>query len=217
MHPAIDAVIFDCDGTLVDSEHLQTAALAELMRAQGLPMSAQEAFRRFQGGRMADMVTQLERELGRGLPGDFEQQFRQRMAEVFREKLQVIEGARELVESLAVPACVASNGPRAKMELTLGITGLLPLFEGRLFSAYDVGSWKPEPGLFLHAAAALGVAPQRCVVIEDSLTGVRGALAAGMPVFAYQPGEVDPQLPAQVSVVRRLAELHARLPQRAAR
>lgn len=214
MPNAIEAVIFDCDGVLVESEYLQNTVLAEMVSGWGVALSATEAFRRFQGGRMADLVTNLERELGRSLPSDFERSFRRRMAEVFREKLQAVEGARELVESLPVPVAVATNGPMEKMQLTLGLTGLLPLFGRHLYSAYDVGIWKPDPGLFLHAAAALGVSPSRCVVIEDSLTGVRGAIAAGMPVFAYQPHDVDPMLPPAVPVVRRLQELHRLLPQR---
>jgi HAD superfamily hydrolase (TIGR01509 family) len=112
-------------------------------------------------------------------------QVRLRMAEAFRLRLQPMPGARELLASLTLPFCVASSGPRAKIELSLSLTGLAPLVNGRIFSSYDVGTWKPEPGIFLHAAAALGVAPSECAVVEDSEPGVRAGLAAGMRVFAY--------------------------------
>jgi len=98
-----------------------------------------------------------------------------------------------------------------KIELCLKVTNLLPYFEGRIFSAYDVQSWKPEPGLFLHAAETMGVPPDRCVVVEDSLPGVQAGLAAGMQVFALWHSDHDAELPANVHIIRTLAELPARI------
>jgi len=215
MHAKVDAVIFDCDGTLVDSEHIGNRVLAELISAQGRPLTPDEAVARFRGMKLSECLSQIEAELGRPLPETFVPDFRRRTAAAFRASLRAMPGAKALIESIGVPVCVASSGPREKIELSLSITGLLPYFAGRIFSSYEVGSWKPEPGLFLHAAAAVAVAPSRCAVIEDSLPGIQAGLAAGMLVFAFQPSEVDPRLPVGVPVVRDLRQLHALLPQAA--
>ena len=109
------------------------------------------------------------------------------MAAAFEARLRPVEGVEALLESLELPYCVASNGPREKMEVTLGTTGLLPYFQTRIVTAYEVGCWKPDPGLFLHAARMLGAAPENCIVVEDSTLGVRAGVAAGMTVFGYAP------------------------------
>jgi beta-phosphoglucomutase-like phosphatase (HAD superfamily) len=99
------------------------------------------------------------------------------------------------------------SGPPEKIETSLALTGLQPFFEGRVFSSYDVGVWKPDPGLFLHAARVMGVAPGDCAVVEDSVFGIQAGLAAGMTVFAFQPQDVEPRLPAGVTVLTRLLDL----------
>ena len=104
---------------------------------------------------------------------------------------------------------MATNGPREKAELTLGLTGLLRFFPDRLFSAYDVGSFKPDPGLFLHAARVMGVAPQCCAVVEDSLPGIQAGLAAGMQVFALIPPDaLSPDVLRQIRFIKDLSELN---------
>jgi HAD superfamily hydrolase (TIGR01509 family) len=138
----------------------------------------------------------------------FARSVRSAQAARFQQGLGTIRGAHALVSSLTVPFCVATNGPREKVELTLGLTGLLPYFGERIFSAYEVGSFKPDPGLFLHAAEALGVAPQHCAVVEDSEPGIRAGLAAGMQVFSLFPEEeLAPELLAQVHSIRDLTEI----------
>jgi HAD superfamily hydrolase (TIGR01509 family) len=185
MPDPIGAVIFDCDGTLVDSEPIAAAAWAEEVRALDPPLLLHDAdLQALKGQGIAFVLDFLAQRAGRALPSDIEARARERMALAFRTRLQPIPGALELIGSLELPYCVASNGPRHKMELTLGVTGLLPWFEGRIFSAYEVGSFKPDPGLFLHAAREMGVAPQRCAVVEDSLAGIEAGLAAGMTVYA---------------------------------
>ena len=132
------------------------------------------------------------------------------MAEVFRDRLAPVAGAMELVRGLSLPFCVASNGPLEKIELTLGLTGLLPHFAGRIFSADEVGSWKPDPGLFLAAATAMGVDPSRCAVVEDSLPGLRAGLAAGMTVYALRPlHDIPADLLPRVRPLARLGDLRA--------
>jgi HAD superfamily hydrolase (TIGR01509 family) len=208
------AVIFDCDGTLVDSEGLWHEVLVAAVAEQGLILSVAEAIEAFRGGKMADCLADLEARLGRALPADFEPALRARIAEVFRARLRPFEGAVELVRSLSSSSrsiCVASSGPPEKIQTSLSLTGLQPFFEGRVFSSYDVGVWKPDPGLFLHAARAMGVAPKDCVVVEDSLPGIQAGLAAGMTVFAFQPQDVDPRIPAEVTVLRSLLELRGLL------
>ena len=206
-HPPIDAVIFDADGTLVDSEELGLEVLAAHARELGVPLGDEE-IAGLRGKSMASNLQLFAERLGQALPADFEQQARTRMADVFERHLLPMPGAHEIVRRLAVPICVATNGPRHKVELTLRITGLLDLFEGRIFSAYDVGSFKPAPGLFLTAAAALGVEPSRCAVVEDSEPGMLAGLAAGMRVFAVR---CDRPLPAdladQVQWLERLEDL----------
>ena len=190
----IEAVIFDCDGTLVDSEWLANAALVECVAPFGLCMSTEEAMRSYVGGKMADCVADLERRLGRKLPDSFIPEVRKRMAEAFRAHLKPVEGALEVLANLRLPFCVASSGPTEKIELSLGLTGLADFFSrDRIFSAYDVGSWKPEPGLFLHASRAMGVPPERCAVVEDSLRGVEAGVNAGMQTFWFRPnGPIPP-------------------------
>ena len=202
-----ELVIFDCDGTLVDSEELGTSVLLEMAGELGLHLPLRETNLLFRGWQLDRCVAQIETWLGRKLPDDFVAQVRLRTRNTFEAKLQPIPGAVELVRTLRLPMCVASSGPREKIELSLSLTGLLPYFKDRIFSGYELGSWKPDPGLFLHAARTLGVEPARCAVVEDSLVGVQAGIAAGMQVFAYQPEQVEPKIPHGVRILRRLDEL----------
>lgn len=202
-----DAIIFDSDGTLVDSEHLLNEVLVERAAAFGIALTLEEAIARFRGARMADSIAYLEGLAGKSLPKSFESDLRKRLAEVLTSRLHPVDGALELVRSLRVPFCVASNAPRAKVELCLKVTGLQPYFEDRIFSSYEVGLFKPDPGLFLHAARSLGVSPGRCAVVEDSAPGIHAGLAAGMAVFALEHGLSRAPLPPQVQVVSGLREL----------
>jgi HAD superfamily hydrolase (TIGR01509 family) len=202
-----EAVIFDCDGTLVDSEHLVNEVIVEYAGKFGIQLTFEEALARFKGGKMADCVAHLESLHGAPLPSSFVTEARERIADALKSRLQPIGGALELVQSLSIPFCVASSGPRQKIELSLSVTGLLPYFQGRIFSAYEIGSWKPDPGLFLHAAQALGVRPDRCAVIEDSVPGVQAGIAAGMTVFALVDEASRSHLPAQAHPIAGLREL----------
>ena len=183
-----DLVLFDCDGVLVDSEPLAARVLAECIQEVGVPIDAQRAFTEFVGGKLADVIEWTESRLGRPLPEGWGEQFRERSYEVFRRELRPVAGVSEVLERLdrrQAQYCVASSGPREKMQVTLGASGLLPRFAERMFSAYEIGRWKPEPDLFLHVAATLGVEPERCAVVEDSPRGVEAGRRAGMQVFGY--------------------------------
>ena len=202
-------VIFDCDGVLVDSEGLGCGVVVEMMQELGYTMEFDAAVAFFKGRKMAECVVDIERLLARLVPEGFVPEFRARSAEAFRRELKAIPGIAQALDEISGPTCVASSGPMEKIRLSLGLTGLLPRFEGRLFSAYDVGIWKPEPGLFLHAAKAMGVAPGDCTVVEDSVPGVQAGIAAGMRVFGYAhtDAEVAVLTGAGARVFRSMAEL----------
>jgi HAD superfamily hydrolase (TIGR01509 family) len=182
-----DLIIFDCDGVLVDSEALENQLLVDMAERHGLRVNADEAHLEFVGRKLADCVRHMERVAGRNLPDTFIEDYRKQLKVIVERELKPIAGVREALELIAVLKCVASNGPRNKIEQALRVTGLQKFFEGRLFCAYDVSAWKPEPDLFLHAAKMMGVPPEACTVIEDSRLGVQAALAAGMRVVAYEP------------------------------
>ncbi len=201
------AVLFDCDGTLVDSETLGIEVLVESVRPFGLEISVEDAMRRFKGGKMADHVVEFESELGYSLPEDYVSNFRQRCRQVFEERLQPIDGARELLEEISLPYCIASSAPREKIDVCLRATQLASFFGERIFSAYEVGIWKPDPGLFLHAAVAMGMAPEQCAVVEDSIPGIRAGIAAGMRVFMLQGEEVPEELAGSVEIIEKLTDL----------
>ncbi len=189
-----EAVIFDCDGTLVDSEVLGNQVLVEYVAELGVEIPLADAVAEFTGRKMADTIALIEQRLGHAVPVGFVPELRRRMASTFEARLQPIAGVETLLRSLKVPYCVASNGPREKMEVSLRSTKLLPYFAGRIFSGYEIGSWKPAPELFLHAACSLGVPPERCAVVEDSLLGVQAGNAAGMVVFGFAPSGNAAQL-----------------------
>ncbi len=203
-------IIFDCDGTLVDSERIANEELIDYLAAFGVHLSMEESAARFNGVEMKDSVAQIEQLLGAPLPDDFVPAMRARLAAAIEQRLQPVAGVQRLIESLSVPYCIASNAPPDKIALSLAVTGLAQAFRGPIHSAYTVGAWKPDPALFLHAARELGVAPSQCVVIEDSLAGVRAGLAAGMTVFAFQPHGLDARLPPQATIFTDFADLHHR-------
>lgn len=182
-------IIFDCDGVLVDSEAISSAVLAQTLTRYGLPTTPAEAQRDYEGLLLRDIDARAGAKLGRALPDDWIELFQAERAEVFRRELEPVDGAGEAVERIVaagVPVCVASQGTIEKTRLSLALTGLDRLFsEDLLFSAWLVERAKPFPDLFLHAAATIGVEPGRCAVIEDSVSGVTAALAAGMRAIGY--------------------------------
>ncbi|POZ61255.1 HAD family hydrolase [Chromobacterium alticapitis] len=183
--PGFELVIFDCDGVLVDSERITNAVFARMLNELGLPVTLDDMFRHFVGLSMAQCLRQIEDMLGAAAPAGFEADYRRRSQEALRQSLAAVPGVPDMLEALPLPYCVASNGGHDKMRTTLGLTGLLPLCEGRLYSAQDVALPKPAPDVFLHAARSQGVEPARCLVIEDTPTGVRAGAAAGMTVWGY--------------------------------
>ena len=180
-----DLVIFDCDGVLVDSEPIANRVDAEQLASIGLKLSPEEIMRKLLGRTKEGVILLAAEMLGRDLPEGFVERWDAALMEALGNEVRAIEGVAEAIRALRIPFCAASNSTPGRLRLSLRTSGLLPLFEGRMFSAEEVAHPKPAPDLFLHAAKTLGAEPSRCVVIEDTPTGARAATAAGMTVLGY--------------------------------
>jgi HAD superfamily hydrolase (TIGR01509 family) len=189
-----ELVIFDCDGVLVDSERLAVRVESRLLTELGWPISEDEVLDRFVGRSDAAMLAEIERELGRPVP-EWTERYQADLIAAFHAELVAVEGvapAIDAVEALGLSTCIASSGTHDKMRISLGLTGLHERFAGRIFSVSQVRAGKPAPDLFLLAAAEMGVAPERCVVVEDSRSGVEAARAAGMRSLGFAGGLTPP-------------------------
>jgi HAD superfamily hydrolase (TIGR01509 family) len=185
---AIDLVILDCDGVLIDSERLAVQVDLQLLAELGWRMDEAEAIERFVGRSDVAIQAEVEAYLGRALPADWAQLFERLSRPVFEAELEAVDGVRDALDRIALPTCVASSSRHRKLRFTLGLVGLYERFDGRVFSAEDVSNGKPAPDLFLHAAREMGAHPSRCVVVEDSRYGVQAARAAGMRVLGFAGG-----------------------------
>ena len=187
-----DLVIFDCDGVLVDTETINNEVISQLLNEAGLEMSPEEVARRTTGLAYSEMWEMFEDEVPGSLPVDIEEQQLTLESERFRKELLPIPGVVETVRCLGaagIPMCVASNGTREKMVVTLEVTGLAGYFGDKFFGVNQVVHGKPAPDIYLLAAQKMGVPPSRCVVIEDSYPGAQAGLAAGMTVLGYCPNK----------------------------
>lgn len=185
---AVELVIFDCDGVLIDSERLALRVDIEMLHELGWPLGEGEVIERFVGRSDRDTRAAIEAHLGRALPTEWDARLNVLYREAFAAELTAVPGVVGALDQISLPTCVASSGTHEHLRFTLGLTGLYARFEGRIFSAEDVGRGKPAPDVFLHAAAQMGVAPERCLVVEDSHSGVQAARAAGMRVLAFAGG-----------------------------
>ncbi len=218
---SFDLVIFDCDGVLVDSEVISCRAHAQTLTRHGYPITADEVLERFLGRSMRQATLEVEAELGRRLPDDFSSQTYAEIFRLFATSLEATPHIAEALEEIALPVCVASSGPPEKISASLNRVGLYDRFAPHIFSAVQVRHGKPAPDLFLFAAEQMQTAPARCLVIEDSIAGVEGAIAAGMPVLGFHGGShcregYGPKLHAAGAVatfddMRQLPDLIARL------
>jgi HAD superfamily hydrolase (TIGR01509 family) len=210
-------VIFDCDGVLVDSEPISNRVLAEALTAEGLPTTLEEALAEYKGLLLSDVLARAEAKLGRALPRGWVAAYERERIVAFRRDLAPITGAAQAIERVkraGVGVCVASQGKLEKTRLTLGLTGLLDLFpDGALFSAYSVARGKPHPDLFLHVASTMALAPECCVVVEDTPIGVTAAVGAGMRVLGYaaDADETELRQAGAEALFSSLAELPALL------
>ncbi|MCW2121022.1 HAD family hydrolase [Flavobacterium sp. 7A] len=178
-------IIFDCDGVLVDSESITNLTLIELAKTVGVTMTEKFVMNHFLGKSLAFCFNYIQSQTTQKLPTNFEAEFRERTFQAFKTHLQPIAGVHELLDKLKIDFCVASNGPREKIRLNLTTANLIDKFEGKIFSAYDINSWKPNPELYLHVAKTMGYKVADCVVIEDSPAGAQAALSGGFAVYGY--------------------------------
>jgi beta-phosphoglucomutase-like phosphatase (HAD superfamily) len=202
--PRLELVIFDCDGVLIDSEPLTDRVVAALLTEQGWSITPAECHRRFLGLSFYDMLPMVEAHLDRPLGMAWIDDLVTRLTAALATEVEPIPGARlalETTTALGLPWRIASNSSHTEMAAKFTRTGLAGLVAGRVHSAVDViaagGRGKPAPDLFLTAAATEGVDPAACLVIEDSIAGVRGAIAAGMDCLGFSPATDGSRLRAE--------------------
>jgi HAD superfamily hydrolase (TIGR01509 family) len=189
-----ELVIFDCDGVLVDSERITNQIFCTMLNKLGLSVTLDDMFERFVGHSMPQCIALITEMHGAAPPDTFVAELRLRAAEALKEQIRPIPGVAEALKALSIPYCVASSGEHEKIRLTLGATGLLRHFEDRIFSVVDVERPKPAPDVFLLAARRLGTEPSRCAVVEDTPTGVRAGVAAGMHVLGFSANTPEHRL-----------------------
>ena len=185
MTQAPQLIIFDCDGVLVDSERITNTVFAQKLNALSIPVDLDYMFEHFVGHSMEYDLALVEKLLGKPIPDGFVDDLRASMTVALQAELQPVDGIRDVLDNLQIPYCVASSGDHEKMRTTLGMTKLWSYFEGRIFSVTEVPRAKPYPDVFLYAAQRMGAAPSQCLVVEDTPTGVKAAVAAGMTVLGY--------------------------------
>jgi HAD superfamily hydrolase (TIGR01509 family) len=186
--PDIDLVIFDCDGVLIDSEVISANMLIAELKGYGVEMDMTFVSRHFLGRSYPVVLKEVREQFGVQLPAQFETDYRRRLLDAFARDLKVMPGASEVIGRLARPFALATSSSPERVAQSLRLTGLDALFGPHVFTASMVPRGKPAPDLFLHVAKVFGADPGRCLVLEDSLNGVRAGLAAGMQVWRFTGG-----------------------------
>jgi HAD superfamily hydrolase (TIGR01509 family) len=213
MQAAFDAVLFDCDGVLVDSERITNGVLRDMLEELGWRLTPAECMRIFIGKAVKDEKALIEAHTGQPLTEDWLTRFRERRNEGLAHHVQPIPQAVEAVAEIHAAfggrIAVCSGADRFKVELQLAKCGLMRFFEGRIFSGHETPRSKPAPDVYLAAMAALGVAPHRCLVVEDTVTGVTAGVAAGATVWGYSPPEAGHDAPAALRAAGATAVLEA--------
>ena len=180
-----NCIIFDCDGVLVDSEAISAKVFKEMIFELGTEIDFETVLEQITGTSMKENLMFFSEKINGELPADFESEFRKRSYEAFKTDLKPIQGIHELLNKLKIPVGVASSGPVEKIKLNLTTANLIHFFGENIFSSYEIGSWKPDPEIYLHAAKKMGFKPSECAVIEDSIAGVKAAKAGGFDVFGF--------------------------------
>ena len=183
-----DLVIFDCDGVLIDSEVISARTLIRQLSLVGVDVDFAHVQKHFLGRSWAKVAAEIRQTHGLDLSTDFEGNYRSELLKAFETELTTMPGVERVLENMAVPFCAATSSSPARARRSLEISALAPFFGDRVFTASQVEHGKPAPDLFLFAARAMGVAPARCLVIEDSLAGIAAAQAAGMAVWCFAGG-----------------------------
>lgn len=185
---ACELIILDCDGVLIDSEIISLQMLVDALAELGVALDLAYVGRHFLGRSYPTVMAEIRHSFGIALPPDFEEQYRERLLQAFRTDLRIMPGVQQMLQDLDRPYCVATSSSPRRVEMSLRLVGLWQQMGPVTFTASEVAHGKPAPDLFLHAAARMGVAPDRCLVIEDSLPGIRAGLAAGMQVWRFTGG-----------------------------
>ncbi|WP_295891257.1 6-phosphogluconate phosphatase [uncultured Vibrio sp.] len=187
MAQEIKCVIFDCDGTLIDSERLCCQALVNVFSRFNISFPLDDALKHFEGGKLADILLNACEHVGVNISLDvLEPLYRQELKLLFEQDLKAMDGANELLEYLKqndIEFCVVSNGPLEKMQYSLELTELFPYFQGKLFSAFDANSWKPDPDLICYAAMNMGYSLTECIYVDDTKKGIEAGINAGVKTF----------------------------------
>lgn len=195
-NPEIDLVIFDCDGVLIDSEIISSTVLISELEAAGVSVTFDYFQRWFLGRSFPKVAESVRRTFQVALPPDFEESYRNRLLQAFSSELKSTPGVADILANLARPACVATSSTPTRVEKSLQLTGLARFFGPNVFTASEVKNGKPAPDLFYHTARQMQAAPEKCLVIEDSLPGLEAALAAGMIVWRFTGGSHLKDMPA---------------------
>lgn len=209
-----ELIIFDCDGTLVDSEALSCILIANMLTDIGIPCTPEESSELFLGTKFSDVQEYILLKNGTLPDIDFENEYRKRSKILFETELMPIKGVEDILKNLKIRSCVASNAPHKKMDISLPSCKLDKYFsKDHIFSAYDVQKWKPDPDLFLYACKEMGVATNRAIIIEDSVPGIMGAIHAKIDVIAFNShhsSEIEklgvPSFPTMIEIKHFLAE-----------
>ncbi len=205
-----ELIIFDCDGVLVDSEKIANHTFAAEVRKLGIPFSNEEAAANFPGTTLAKCIAYVEEKFNVTLPEDIGEKYRTASLKAFTQFLEPVPGVEDIIQNLLVKSCVASNGPKPKMLHNLRLVNFIDYFGENLFSAYEINKFKPDPGIFSHAAKTLGVNHKKCIVIEDSIHGVKAGLTLGMKVLGYDPHRSQERLDG-AEYFESMKEIHIRL------
>tara|TARA_R110002049_G_scaffold206269_1_gene376806 strand:- start:51885 stop:52520 length:636 start_codon:yes stop_codon:yes gene_type:complete len=187
-------IIFDCDGVLVDSEPISIGILVDMANSYGAQIDLAYGMKHFKGSFMNACEAKISELINGKLPESFQTDYRTKSFQAFKENMKPIVGIKNVLKHLKLPFCVASSGPENKIRLNLELTGLLPYFENNIFSCYAIQKWKPDSAVFLWAAETMGFKPEDCLVIEDSLSGVKAAKNGGFDVFGYTEHDYNNEL-----------------------
>ncbi|CAM4135372.1 HAD-IA family hydrolase [Vibrio neonatus] len=190
-------VIFDCEGTLVDSEKLCCQALVSVFNSFGAQLSMEETLKHFNGGKLTDILMETSERLG--VKADIDElamMYREKSKVLFQDQLNPSKNAIMVLDKLkqkGIEVCVVSNGPLSKLEYKLEISGLAGYFKDAMFSAFEANSWKPDPDLIQYAAMGMGFQGKDCLFVDDTLQGVRAGLAANITTLHYRPNHLSPK------------------------
>ncbi|MBP0903476.1 HAD family hydrolase [Mariniflexile gromovii] len=189
-------IIFDCDGVLVDSEPISIQVLVDMANDFGANIDLAYGMKHFKGSFFDACKAHIAQLTNRALPDSFEGDYRKQSFEAFKKGMKPVEGIKNVLNNLNLPFCVASSGPEDKIKLNLELSGLLHYFENKIFSCYAIQKWKPDPAVFLWAAETMGFKPSECLVVEDSISGVKAAINGGFEVFGFTAHDYNNELKA---------------------